>query len=343
MYLCPTEDLISINDSLKLDIEKIRCKRIFLTGATGFIGKNLLESLLWLNKSNKLDIEIFSISRNPERFFNQYPHFKTHSQFQLFQGDICDDINFPVPKIDLTIHAATDVVKQKSPIDIFNACVKGTSNVLEFSKRMGCQEFLLLSSGAIYGSSTQKNISFTETYSGAINLTSSRSAYPLGKQMSEWLAHQHADQSMRVKVARCFAFVGPYLPIDEHFAIGNFIQSALLNQSISINGDGTPLRTYLYTSDLCVWLLKILLNGVSRSIYNVGGGEILSIKELADMVVAQLNKSIKIDVHHLESGGIDSYIPNLDKVFGELGLKQTVSIKEAINKTANWNKKYADI
>jgi dTDP-glucose 4,6-dehydratase len=144
-------------------------------------------------------------------------------------------------------------------------------------------------------------------------------------------------------VARCFAFVGPYLPLNQHFAIGNFIQSALLNENIEIKGDGTPLRTYLYTSDLCVWLIKVLLNGLPNCIYNVGGGDVLSIRELADVVKDQLNSTIKVNVHQLPCGVLDAYIPNLDKIRNELGLYPTVLIREAISKTANWNMKHADI
>jgi nucleoside-diphosphate-sugar epimerase len=161
--------------------------------------------------------------------------------------------------------------------------------------------------------------------------------------VSEWITYQSSNQSMHVKVARCFAFLGPYLPLNKHFAIGNFIQSALLNENIEIKGDGTPLRTYLYTSDLCIWLLKILINGSPNCIYNVGGGEILSIRELADIVREQLNSSVQVNVHQLPCGIVDAYIPNLDKISSELGLHPTIPVREAINKTANWNKKYAAI
>lgn len=344
MYLCPAEDLISIADALKSDFGRLRNKKIFLTGATGFIGKNLLESILWISEKHNLNLEIFSVSRDVEKFFSQYPHFKLHSRFKLYERDICGDLNsLPIDKIDLTIHAATDVINQKNSLDVLNACVEGTTNVLNFSNKKGCEKFLLLSSGAIYGAAIEKLYSFEESHLGAIDLVPSKSGYALGKQLSEWITHQSGSQSMHVKVARCFAFLGPYLPLNQHFAIGNFIQSALLKENIEIRGDGTPLRTYLYTSDLCIWLLKILLNGSPHCIYNVGGGEVFSIRELADIVKEQLNSSIEINVHQLPSGVVDTYVPNLDKISSELSLRQTVPLREAINKTANWNEKYADI
>ncbi len=344
MYLCPSEDLNLIADTLRSDVAKLRNKKIFLTGATGFIGKNLLESILWIGEKYNFNVEIFSISRNPEIFFNQFPHFKNHKQFKLFKGDICEDFNLlPIDKIDITIHAATDVVNQNSPIDVLNVCVQGTLNVLNFSKRMGCKNFLLLSSGAVYGESIENIKSFHESHLGGVDLVSPKSAYALGKQLSEWLTYQFGNDSMLVKVARCFAFVGPYLPTDKHFAIGNFIKSAISNKDIEIKGDGKPLRTYLYTSDLCIWLLKILLSGPSKSIYNVGGNEVLSIRELANNIKKELNPKIQINVHQLSSGNNNFYIPNVDKISNQLGLNPTVSIRDAIIKTANWNIKHADI
>ncbi len=344
MYLCPTEDLALIADSLKSDFDELYGKRIFLAGATGFIGKNLLESLLWANEKHDLGIKIFSVSRDIQKFFSQYPHFRLHSQFKLYECNMCEDLDdLPIDRIDLTIHAATDVINQGSPLDILNNCIQGTVNILNFSKKKGCQKFLLLSSGAIYGAANNKTHRFEESNLGAVNLFSPKSAYALGKQLSEWITHQSANQSMQVKVARCFAFVGPYLPLNQHFAIGNFIKSALLNEDIEIKGDGTPLRTYLYTSDLCVWLLKILINGLPNCIYNVGGREVLSIRELADVVKNQLNSTIKVNVHQLPRGVVDAYIPNLEKIGNELDLYPTVLVREAITKTANWNLKYAHI
>ena len=344
MYLLPTEDLNYIKCSLGNGVEKLRNKRILLTGATGFIGKSLLESLLWLDGIENLNLEILSISRNPEIFFRNYPHFLSHSKFKLFAGDICDDLSgLGLGFIDLTIHAATDVVGHADPLLLMKSCINGTENILKVAKESGCQKFLLLSSGAVYGRQPSHIAHLSEAFIAGLHLANSESAYPLGKQVAEWLAQQFNGDQMEVKIARCFAFVGPYLPLDKHFAIGNFIKSAILGHDIQILGDGTPLRTYLYTSDLCFQLLKILIDAEAGSIWNVGGGEAVTIKRLAEIVCEELNANINIKVHTPPAEFIEKYVPDLTKIRSQLCVTSPIELREAINKTAEWNLKYGNL
>ncbi len=344
MYLCPEEDLIAISDAMESGFEKLRGKKIFLTGATGFIGKNLLESIFWINEKNNLNIEVFSISRDPGKFYYQYPHFRTHNYFKLYKCDVRDDLSvLPIKEIDFVVHAATDVVNQLNAVETLKTCIEGTSNVLSFATGLGCKSFLLLSSGAVYGKSRDAMVKFCESDTGGIDLASSKSAYALGKQLSEWLSQQANSPNFKVKIARCFAFVGPYLPLNQHFAIGNFIGACLEGRNIQINGDGTPLRTYLYTSDLCIWLLKILLSEHSSNVFNVGGGEVVSIAQLANIVKKEINQGIGISIHQPAGSGSEAYVPNLDKIGLELNLSPTVNLIDAIRKTANWNLKYANM
>jgi dTDP-glucose 4,6-dehydratase len=162
------------------------------------------------------------------------------------------------------------------------------------------------------------------------------SAYGEGKRAAEMLCALYAQQhGIEVKIARCFAFVGPYLPLDTHFAIGNFIRDSMAGESIEIKGDGTPFRSYLYASDLAVWLWTILLNGKSCYPYNVGSDEDLSIAALARTVAGLTEPRVSVTVAREADpkNPVERYVPNVSRAFEDLRLQPSVSLTEGILKT----------
>jgi nucleoside-diphosphate-sugar epimerase len=342
MFFSPLDDLKHIELHLDSLSNHLQDKTIFLSGATGFIGKGLIESLVWLSRSKKLNLSIHSISRNPPNFFQAYPHFLNYPEFHLRNSDIRDkEISYYGKTIDFVIHAATDVIGSKKPRDIFSACVDGTSNILNFAKKNKCKNFLLLSSGAVYGQQPRDLNRIPESFEGAVNLSSPGSAYALGKQCSEWLTQQEKSY-MQIKIARCFAFVGPYLPLDQHFAIGNFLQDAIVGNDIQILGDSSAVRTYLYTSDLTIWLLKILISGSNGGVWNVGGNEEVSIADLAHLVAKIINPDLEVKICRPPSEIPHRYIPDIRKAAIEMALIPRIQLGKAIEKTAHWNRHYGE-
>ena len=142
------------------------------------------------------------------------------------------------------------------------------------------------------------------------------------------------DSGLDVKLARCFAFVGPYLNRKIYYAIGNFIQNCLDGKPIVINGDGTPLRSYLYADDLVEWLFAILERGETGRPYNVGSDRAISIRELAEKVRIVLGTRNEIKIMGHPTGGKPSvYVPNIDRVKHELGLQIKYDLRDAIYKS----------
>src|SRR5690606_5402235 len=134
----------------------------------------------------------------------------------------------------------------------------------------GAHSMLMLSSGAVYGKLRAEIMQVSEGYVGGPDLLEPYYTYSESKRMAELLCAIYARQSgIRIPVARLFAFVGPRLPLDAHFAVGNFIRDALAGNTIKVNGDGAAIRSYLYAAEMTVWLLAVLMKGQSARAYNV--------------------------------------------------------------------------
>jgi len=299
---------------------------LFLTGATGFFGKWLLDSTLGTH------IRVYALSRNPDLFLKKYPRYLKADNIFFLNGDVRD---FVLPKrveIQYIIHAATSTVADSSVAaqnELYSSIVDGTKKILE----MRAEKLLYVSSGGVYGKQPPTLPQFTEDYKCMPN-----NAYGHGKLEAERLC---SESDIPTVIVRPFAFIGPYLPLDAHFAAGNFINDALHKRPSIINGDGTPLRSYLYPSDLCEWLWKSLIHGEKGEIFNVGSDEAVSILELAQMineVAGSSSAEIIVKEKSLTNALPARYIPNIDLIKNRLGVTIKVSLKEAIKRTLEFHK-----
>jgi dTDP-glucose 4,6-dehydratase len=335
-------DLESILSQTAQMWEQMRGQRLFLTGGTGFFGSWLLESFLYANRALSLGASVVVLTRSPERFHEKAPHLANDPAVHLLPGDI-RSFTFPDGHFQHVIHAATDTSAQAAerPALLFSSIIDGTRRVLDFAATHGTRRVLLVSSGAVYGVQPPAVTHIPETYLGGPDWLKPLAAYGEGKRAAELMTMLHAHQTgTECVIARCFAFVGPHLPLDQHFAIGNFIRDAMHGSPIRINGDGTPLRSYLYASDLAVWLWSLLLCAPAGEAYNVGSEEAISIADLARAVVEALGVSSEIQIAREVVPGVpcEQYVPSTAKAREQLGLRAQVDLRDAIRYTAEWHR-----
>jgi len=309
--------------------EDLKGKRLLITGGSGFFGKNLCEQLNFINSKFNLGMTIYSLGRN--KIIQDGVIFVQHDVSRPFSFDL---------EIDYLIHAATPVVGNEDFHQTMEIIVNGTKNTLDFAFKAGCKKFLLVSSGAVYGEQPQDVLSLTETTTPNGPYYDQLSAYATGKRISEMLALNWSNQFQKnLTIARCFAFSGKYLPLDKHLAIGNFVGDALRGQEINIKGDGTAQRTYMDSEDLVEWLMTILLRGDNQNIYNVGSDQIVTMKELAELIAREV-PGTRVNIQNLQStsGKRSRYIPSIKKAQDQLNLEIRTSLEESLKKMIQFNR-----
>ena len=311
--------------------------RLLLTGGTGFFGKAILRRFSTLGNLENTEVTI--LSRNPDLFIYHYPDLTSNRWIRFLKGDI--ELRQSLPwdhQFTHVLHAATDSTQGPSltPQKRYEQIVNGTQNLLDLAVATGARRFLLTSSGAIYGPQPADLTTISEDFPGSPPLCDPSTAYGQAKRAAEhYCALYREAHGLETVVARCFAFVGPDLPLNAHFAIGNFIRDALTADAIRVKGNGAPLRTYLDQTDLAHWLFTLLESGRSGEAYNVGSNEVISIAELAHLVrdILAPDKPVQILGNPDPADTRNRYVPDIRKAQQELGMDIHVALAESIRRT----------
>jgi UDP-glucuronate decarboxylase len=324
-----------------LDWSGLKGARLFVTGGTGFIGRWMLEGLREADLRLGLGCDVTILTRDPAAFAAKAPHLAAHPAFRFVTGDV---LNMAADGARYThiLHAATDAsaaLNEHDPRRMFETVVDGTRRALDFAVASKAERVLLFSSGAVYGAQPWELPHVGEDWRGGPDPLDPRSAYGEGKRAAEMLGAIMARQfGLDIVTARIFTLLGPLLSLDIHFAAGNFIRDALAGRTITVQGAGTAVRSYLYMADLVRWLWAILLHGQGGKAYNVGSEEAVSIAELATRVSAVLGGGAPEILGQPDPGwNPGRYVPSTERARTELGLESTIGLDEAIRRTAIWN------
>jgi len=310
-------------------------RHLLLTGATGFFGRWLLALLHELQRQGTA-IRVTAVSRQPAHFLSRHPAYRDCPWLDWVAGDVRSLPGFS-GKLDLVLHAATDTSRAagERPLELFDSIVGGSRRVLELATEHGARRVLLTGSGAQYGALTPGQ-PVVESSLLACDSSCADNGYGEAKRAQEMLAVLHAQRSkMDVVLTRCFAFSGPGLPLDGHFAMGNLVRDAIHGQAIVLQSAGEAVRSYLDGADLAAWLLFLLLHGEAGRAYNVGSDQALSVAELARRVIARLAPGKPLHTLGAPGGPRSYYVPAIHRA-RSLGLLPWTSLDQSIDRMGQW-------
>jgi len=331
----PTEDLAAAAAAARDDLAALRGTRILVTGGTGFLGSWLTATLAWASQRAQMGWEILVLSRDPSRV-----PLKGLAGIRLLAGDVTTLAQrHDLGHLDAVIHGAASSSApyghgDGEPRAMAATIVDGTRQVLEVAARSKAR-VLLLSSGAVYG---PLQAPVDESARSGPDPMEPRSAYGEAKRLAETLcASTSAAGDATCVIGRLFAFVGPRIPLEAHYAAGNFLASALERRPLVIEGDGRPWRSYLYSGELPHWCLRLLVSGSPGRAYNVGSPKAVSIYQLAEACRRASGADLAIEVRSPPGEGpAPCYVPITRRAELELGLTPTVGLDEALERTLAW-------
>lgn len=324
-------------------IDGLRGSRLLITGGTGFVATWLAELVSYLNDVFNFGTEVFLLARNPEAFKERHPHLARQAFIYLIKRDIRDVNELPA-NIDWLIHAAGTPDARfhaSEPVQTISTIVDGCKNVLQLLEQQQQLKMMVnISSGLVNGSQPMDVPQINEQFSGGPPSGSLNHIYVEAKRLSESLCIAYRSQNrLPISIIRPFAFIGPYQSLQSPWAINNFIESAIKKSEIQILGGGETVRSYMYGSDVAWWILNILCRSQPGDVYNVGSSESVSLRQLAQIIAELMNKSLNIRLNCGTSAHLNNsrLVPDTTSALQNLGLKITVDLKTALQRTITWN------
>ena len=281
------EDLENLLQRLDL-MTKLENKTVFITGATGLIGSQIVKLFASYNRSAKEKVRVIALARSLEKAQRILKDELDRQEIQLCVGDVNKNIQLE-GDIDYIIHGAS-VTSSRSfvtnPVDTIVTAIDGTRNVLELAKEKQVSGFVYLSSLEVYGIPDKTEGFITESDYGYIDPLSVRSSYSEGKRMVEGLCIAYEKQyGVPVKIARLSQTFGAGVAYNDGRVFAEFARCAIEGKNIILHTEGKTIRSYCYTTDAIAAILYILLCGKTGEAYNVTNMDtVISIRDMAQLV-----------------------------------------------------------
>lgn len=311
-------------------------RSLLLIGGTGFFGKSFLDAhRRGLLKPWSID-RIVVVARSASSLGRDHPGLVT-SDITLLDADAASASSLPAA--DFVVHAAstTDARRYAEDPKGERANIIGAiDNYIRIAQQVHrSSRIVFASSGAVYGQQPPELAELAEDFTPgeAGGLADYKRDYAEAKRLSEARIIELGAAGLRTSIARCFAFIGYYLPRDQHFAIGNFLADGLAGRPVRVAARKAVYRSYMHADDLVRWLMTIADAASPASpLYNVGSDEALTVGEVAKVVASRFR--VTAEVPSITDPAIDRYVPSILRARRELGLELTYDLEAAVDEVA---------
>jgi UDP-glucuronate decarboxylase len=262
-------------------------KKILVTGGAGFIGSHLCEELL--KKGN----EVICLDNYFTGTKENISHLLDSHYFELVRHDVTTPYYAEVDEIYNLACPASPIHYQFNPIKTIKTSVMGAINMLGLAKRLKAK-ILQASTSEVYGDPEVHPQ--VENYWGHVNPIGIRSCYDEGKRCAESLfMNYHYQNKVKVKIIRIFNTYGPRMLPNDGRVVSNFIVQALMNEPITLFGDGLQTRSFQYVTDLVEGMICMMNTGDEfTGPVNIGNPHEFTIRELAEKIIRLTGSSSAI-------------------------------------------------
>lgn len=334
---------IELCANISIDWSKFDNKVLMITGATGLMGKFLIQVLLYRNILKGINTKIIAVGRNREKFLTRFSNIEGQENLEFYEHDVQQPCKYS-GRLDMIIHMASNThprLYATEPIDTEMTNIFGSYYLLQkASENEGCR-FVLVSSGDIYGDNQSSKEYLSERDCGYIDCNTLRAGYIEGKRASEALCNAFKEEKgVDFVTARLCRIYGPTMLLSDSKAISQFIKKSVAGEDIILKSEGKQTFSYLYVYDAVSALLTISAMGKTGNVYNVADNrQCISLRNLAAILARIGNSTVRIEhLDIVESKGASTFQNvKLDatKLYG-LGWKSEVEMEDGIRHTVHF-------
>ena len=321
---------------------KLGFQHIAVTGGTGFLGTWIAEMVAALNDEYRIGITLDLYARNVNDWVQKYPHLAMRGDLCLKSQDVRSSFEF-ARNTHFVVHAAgipNNRVHSSDPLRVQQTTLLGLNNTLDAATQLDSLARFLNVSSCLVSGMPNRSGALTENEYFPIPCGQLHTVYVEAKRAAENLAAIYRSQfRMPISTIRPFTFAGPYQALDRPWAINNFLRDVLTGSDIRIHGDGRARRSYMYGSDAAWWTLAALANGVDGATYNVGSPTAVTHLELVKLIGERVSPKPRVVLNTVPSKqGLqdDDLFPDITNTYKCLGVAQTCSLEQTIDKTYRW-------